>query len=125
MNHVLNFEKYDRALTEAILTKDIGKVIEVTGLLIKAYVPGCSLGSICEIYSLNNQRNFLAEVVGFKGQEVLLMALGSMQGVGLGSKVVLLKSRATVSVGEGLLGRVINGLGEAIDDKPELSLYEE
>jgi len=125
MDHALNFEKYERALAEAILTKDIGKVIEVTGLLIKAYVPGCSLGSICEIYSLNNQRNFLAEVVGFRGQEVLLMSLGSMQGVGLGSKVVLMKSRATVSVGEGLLGRIVNGLGEPIDDLPELNLFEE
>ncbi len=121
----LNLDKYKRSLQEAILTKDIGKVIEVKGLLIKAYVPACSLGSICEIYSLKSQRKFLAEVVGFEGQKVLMMALGDKLGVGLGSKVILLKSKATVNVGDAVLGRVINGLGEPIDEGPGLVLSDE
>src|SRR6185437_5666404 len=121
----LNLDKYKRALQEAILTKDIGKVIEVKGLLIKAYVPACSLGSICEVYSLTNQRKFFAEVVGFEGQKVLMMALGDKLGIGLGSKVVLLKSKATLNVGDALLGRVINGLGDPIDDGPGLILSDE
>ncbi len=119
------FEKYEKAVDEAILTKDIGKVMEVKGLLIKAYVPACSLGSVCEIHALNSQHRFLAEVVGFEGQKVLMMALGDKQGVGLGSKVVLQKSRATALAGESLLGRVLNGLGESIDGGPPILLVDE
>lgn len=119
------FEKYQKTFTEAVLTKEIGKVIEVRGLLIKGYVPGCSVGSVCEINALNGQRKFFAEVVGFKGQEVLMMALGAMHGVGLGSRIVLQKSRATVTVGPELLGRVIDGMGLPIDDLGELNLVDE
>ncbi len=125
MNFTMNLEKYSRAINDAILTRDIGKVTELTGLLIKAFVPGCSLGSICEVHSLNGQRQFSAEVVGFRGQEVLMMALGQMHGVGHGSKVVLLKSKASVGVGQGMLGRIINGQGEPIDDKGQLTLIDE
>lgn len=121
----INFDKYEAAISDAIFTRDIGKVIGLTGLLIRAYVPGCNVGSICEIFSLNGQRKFLAEVVGFEGQEVLLMSLGSIHGVGLGSRVVLMRSRATVGVGPNLLGRVINGLGEPIDNKGVLLLHDE
>src|SRR5690348_1858140 len=121
----VNFEKYEKTFRDAVLTKEIGKVVGVSGLLLKGYVPGCSVGSICIVHNLSNTQMAYAEVVGFQGQEVLLMSLGSIQGVGLGSKIVLLKTKATVSVGPELLGRVINGLGEPIDGKDELGLSEE
>jgi flagellum-specific ATP synthase len=121
----IQFSKYEKSVENAILTKDIGKVIGVTGLVMRGYVPGCSVGSVCEVYDIYGERFSLAEVVGFAGQEVLLMSLGSMQGVGHGSKIVLAKSKALVGVGEELLGRVINGLGEPIDNLGKLHLIEE
>lgn len=54
-----------------------------------------------------------------------MMPLGEMRGVGLGSKVELLRTRATVPVGTELLGRVIDGLGRPIDDKGELEALED
>lgn len=125
MSALFDLSKYESVVTDAILTKDIGKVIGVTGMIMRGYVPGCSVGSICEVHSLSGHVSILAEVVGFHGQEVLLMSLGSMHGIGLGSKIILLKSKATVSVGPELLGRVVDGLGRPIDDKDRLYLSEE
>jgi flagellum-specific ATP synthase len=125
----LDLQKYHDIVSSIHLTKDSGKVTEVTGMLIKGYLPGASLGSICEIFPTGTERSFLAEVVGFKDKSVLMMSLGEMRGVGLGAKIVLKRQSATVRVGEELLGRVIDGLGHPIDDKgevegvKEISLY--
>ncbi len=120
----LNFEKYERALQLSGVTTDIGKVTQVTGFLLKGYLPGACIGSLCEIHPLN-QLKFLAEVVGFQDKNVLLMPLGEMRGVGLGSKIVLVRNQATINVGDALLGRVINGMGEPIDDKGPIESFEE
>ncbi len=111
----VNLKKYEKALATAQLTRDIGKVTHVTGFLICGYIPEASVGSVCEIFPNSGAQSFLAEVVGFRDREVLLMPLGEMSGLGLGSRILVRRSVASVGVGEGLLGRVINGLGEPID----------
>lgn len=127
----LDFQKYYQILNSTHLTKDSGKVTEVTGLLIKGYVPGVSVGSICEIQSTASDKPILAEVVGFKDRQVLMMSLSHMRGISMGSKIVLSKSIATVRVGDELLGRVVDGLGKpldhgaAIEVSKEVSLYGE
>jgi flagellum-specific ATP synthase len=125
MNQANQFDKYDHLLEDLNVMKDIGKVTEVTGLVMRGFVTGCTVGSICEVHSLQGNKIFLAEVVGFQGREVLLMPLTEMHGVGHGSKIVLLKNKATVSVGDEMLGRVISGLGEPLDDGDELTLNDE
>lgn len=121
----LDLTKYETALEDSMVLRDIGKVIQVTGFLVRAYLPGACLGSLCEIYPLTGKQHFSAEVVGFHGREVLLMPLGEMRGVGLGSRVVLKHLKATVKVGDALLGRVLNGLGKPIDNKGPLHLTNE
>jgi flagellum-specific ATP synthase len=121
----MNFEKYDDLLKSIRLTKDSGKVMEVTGLLIKGFLPGASVGSICKIETNQDSPSILAEVVGFKDREVFMMALGEMRGVSLGCKVTLTKSVATIKVSDDLLGRVVNGLGEMIDSKESLDSFKE
>jgi flagellum-specific ATP synthase len=121
----LNLTKYERALETAQLTRDIGKVTHVTGFLISGFIPGVSVGTVCEIFPNSGAQSFLAEVVGFRDREVLLMPLGEMRGLGLGSTILVRKHLATVSVGDSLLGRVVNGLGEPIDGDEPLYLTEE
>ena len=121
----LNFTKYERALETAQLTRDIGKVTQVTGFLISGYIPEVSVGTVCEIFPNSGAASFLAEVVGFRDREVLLMPLGEMRGLGLGSTILVRRHMATVGVGDAHLGRVINGMGEAIDGKGDLFLTEE
>lgn len=125
MDNLSTFDKYTQAIDGLNITNDIGKVTEVTGLIVRGFVTGCSIGSICEIHTLLGNKKFLAEVVGFQGREVLLMPLHETHGVGHGSKIVLLKPRATINVGDELLGRIVNGLGEPIDDQGDLYALEE
>lgn len=122
---VLNLTKYERALETAQLTRDIGKVTQVTGFLIAGFIPEVSVGSVCEIYPNSGAPPFLAEVVGFRDREVLLMPLGEMRGLGLGSTILVRRNLASVNVGEAMLGRVVNGLGEPIDGKGDLFLNDE
>lgn len=111
----VDFHKYQHNLS-AISTYSIkGKVTELTGLVIKAVVPGVRVGELCFIEPYHNRPPFKAEVVGFKDQEVLLMPLGDLEGIGLGNDVTPTGSYLTVRVGEELLGRVIDGLGEPLD----------
>jgi flagellum-specific ATP synthase len=113
----LPLEKYDSIIESTHLSRDSGKVTEVTGLLIKGYLPGAALGSICEIMPAGLEKKFKAEVIGFKDQSVLMMPLGEMRGVGLGAQISLVRQIASVRVGPELLGRVLDGLGNTIDSK--------
>jgi flagellar protein export ATPase FliI len=92
-----------------------GRVKEVVGLLVKATVPEAWMGELCLIYNPRSSQPVKAEVVGFKGEDVLLMPLGDLMNIGLQSEVVPTGSYLTVKVGDELLGRVLNGLGEPMD----------
>lgn len=122
---ILDFDKYYNILNNTQLTIDSGKVTEVTGLIIKGYVPGVSVGSVCEIETSVSRQPILAEVVGFKDRQVLMMSLSHMRGISMGSKVTLSKSIATVKVSDELLGRVVNGLGLPLDSGAELEISKE
>lgn len=121
----LKLKKYETVLENIIVTNDIGKVKQVTGFLIRGFVPGACIGSICRVHSSFGRDSFLAEVVGFEDRNVLLMPLEDMVGIGHGAKIVLGQTKATVSAGEALVGRVLNGLGEPIDGKGLVDTDEE
>lgn len=57
----------------------------------------------------------LGEIVGFSGSQAIVMTLGSTTGITARDHVVGLHAAQTVGVGEGLLGRVVDGLGRPID----------
>lgn len=104
-----------------------GRVTELTGLVVKAVVPGVRVGELCFIEPLHKKNPIKAEVVGFKDKEVLLMPLGELEGIGPGNDVIPTGNCLMVKVGDGLLGRVLDGLGDAIDidQRGVLKVYEE
>ncbi len=118
--YTMNLDRFKTLVDTTHLTRDSGKVTEVTGMIIKGYLPGASIGSVCEIRPIASEKGFLAEVVGFKDKSVLMMPLGEARGVGLGAKIILSKQNATIRVGVEMLGRVVNGLGKPIDEKAEI-----
>ncbi|HCD09239.1 MAG TPA: flagellar protein export ATPase FliI, partial [Thermoanaerobacter sp.] len=113
-NIVLN--KYKKALQEKRLIQYYGKVSQVIGLTIESTGPLSNIGEICNIKTINGN-TILAEVVGFKEEKVYLMPLGNMEGIGAGSKVIATGQTLRVNVGNELLGRVLDGLGNPIDGK--------
>jgi flagellum-specific ATP synthase len=94
----------------------VGRVAQVTGLVVEADGPNASLGEVCQIQSGPGELPVNAEVVGFRNHRVLLMPLGEMQNVRSGSAVVATSRTVSVPVGPAMLGRVLDGLGKPIDD---------
>ncbi len=101
-----------------------GRVTQAIGMVLEGYAPVSAIGEVCEIISISGDKRILAEVVGFRDEKVLLMPLGDLGGIGPGSAIVIKTVQAKVAVGERLLGRVLNGLGEPIDGKGPLQANE-
>lgn len=119
---VIDLEKYKKALLDSELIKYTGRVSQVIGLTIESHGPAVNLGEICNIYPLKDDLPIKAEVVGFKGSIVCLMPLGSMNGVGPGSRVEATGESLSVGVSDEMLGRVIDGLGRVIDGKGNFNI---
>ena len=98
-------------LESAAPRRESGRVTEVTGLIIRASVPGVRVG---EIVTLEGS-GLSAEVVGFRGDEAVLMPLGEAAGIGPDSLVTATGRPLSISVSDGVLGRVLDGLGRPID----------
>ncbi len=106
-----------------------GKVQSVVGLVIESTGPPAKLGDLCYVMPLtlppwkeNGRENAIpAEVVGFRGNHLLLMPLGEMAGVQAGCFVANTGSCRRIPVGTQLYGRVINALGQPIDGGPPLT----
>jgi len=120
--HLEFFDGYRERIEEARTIRRQGKVIQMIGEVIEAYNPGSSVGSLCAIFNPDSGARVMAEVVGFKHDRILLMTLGHMAGIGPRCRVIPEDRPPRVRVGDGLLGRVLDGLGRPIDGKGELVL---
>jgi len=83
------------------------------------------MGAVCDIVTREGGRRLAAEALGFRDQRVLLMPLEEIRGIAPGCRVVARQQKATVRVGRALLGRVIDGLGDPIDEVGPLAATEE
>jgi len=91
-----------------------GRVLQVVGNLIESEGPSCSVGDECEIATADGQL-YLGEVVGFRGPVMLTMTLQLPRGVRYGDRIVATGGRPSIRVGPELIGRVIDGTGQALD----------
>lgn len=118
-----SFEKYCRLIEQAPTIQKYGWVRQVIGLVIEGAGPPSAVGDMCRVH-LKSGKMIFAEVVGFRGHEILLMPLEETRGIEPGCKIVPLGFPAQARVGQGLLGRVLDGMGLALDGKGPLSLEE-
>jgi flagellum-specific ATP synthase len=95
-----------------------GEVSDVTGLVIEGTGPSVPLGTRVTIFA--GTQEIQAQVVGFKKDRVLFMPFEELQGISPGAKIVAQDTSSEILVSDSLLGRVIDGLGNPIDDKPLL-----
>ena len=94
-----------------------GTVTELVGLVVESRGPSAAIGDFCELLTSNGRR-VRAQVIGFRDGRVLSMPLEEIDGLSLGDLVIARPGAATVPVGPGLLGRVIDGFGNPIDGGP-------
>lgn len=97
------------------LTRMVGLTLEATGC--QAVIGGRCLIESAQGHSIE------AEVVGFHGERLYLMPIGELHGLGPGAKVTPVHNVCDVPVGDSLLGRVIDGSGNPLDDKGPLHEY--
>lgn len=121
---IINMNKYYKLLEKSYV-KYLGRVSKVIGLTIESIGPQVSLGDLCKINSKDDNNHVFAEVVGFLENRILLMPLGSLEGIGLGSTVEAIGKSLKVAVGSELLGKVVNGLGQPINDQEITYLNQE
>lgn len=93
-----------------------GRVSRLVGLTVAAAGFPAPIGAVARLEA-EHGKSVEAEVVGFSGDDTLLLAYGELHGVRRGTRVVLTQSVPGARVGDGLLGRIINGRGRFIDDK--------
>jgi len=92
-----------------------GQVLESVGQTIESAGPLASVGECCEIEDQFG-RAHLAEVIGFRGSNVLSMPIESTEGIRFGNRVAAMGVNAEIEVGPALMGRVLNALGAPIDE---------
>ena len=121
----IDLTRYESILKRLNPIRVNGKVSEIIGLMVEGHGPAASIGEVCGIVPVNSDNAVEAEVVGFKNGRVLLMPLESIQGLGPGCRILSMGRKASIGVGKGLLGRVIDGLGNPIDNKGPIHLEDE
>jgi flagellum-specific ATP synthase len=116
---LLDLGRVRRALGELDTCVVAGKVTHASGIMVEAALPRVTVGTSCEIRAAGG-RMVAAEVVGFSGPRALLMPFGEVSGIGEGCAVTPRASAGQIQVGEGLLGRVVDGAMVPIDglDRP-------
>lgn len=128
----LSAARYLRAVEEAEIITIEGRITKVVGTVLEAGGPAMPVGGICRLIPPDRMTAGIpVEVIGFRDDRVLLMPLGKADGIEPGSIVVGERHRASVQVGFGMLGRVLDGLGKPLDGGPaivpemEMPLYAE
>ena len=110
----IDLSKYKILLNQSY-EKKLGKVAKVVGLTVESIGPAAKLNDLCHIITQDKDQVINAEVVGFRDDRVLLMPYDQTVGVGLGSRVENTGAPLKVMVGDELLGKVLDGLGNPID----------
>lgn len=110
-----------RAAREATDVRHTGRITRVVGLTLESNGPAVRLGDLVEIRRAGLEP-LLAEVVGFKDRQTVLVPLSSAEAVGPGSLVVSYRRPLRVGVGSRLLGRVVDGLGRPADGAGPLAI---
>jgi FliI/YscN family ATPase len=119
--------EYVRRKTERVSTlnpvRAQGHVLQVVGLLVESRGPHASVGDICHI-GLPQGGELRTQVVGFREERTLSMPLDEMGGLQPGCPIVLRSGANRAAVGDGLLGRVLDGFGQPIDKLGPLACSE-
>ncbi|MCT2534522.1 flagellar protein export ATPase FliI [Aquibacillus koreensis] len=110
----MNIVNYLKEIDRIDTYKRYGKIQRVIGLMIESQGPEASIGDVCFIHTKSKSK-ILAEVVGFNEQKVLLMPYTVIKEIGPGCLVEATDQPLTVKVGRGLIGKVIDSVGNSLD----------
>lgn len=115
----MNLDKYKQLMDTPLWTYT-GRVTKVVGMAVESLGPKVNIGTLCTITGSSNEE-LLAEVVGFNGENILLMPLGDLSGVGPGCIVKSTGEKLQIKVTNDLLGQVVDWQANPLDETPILN----
>lgn len=116
----LDFEQALRSIEEIDLARVAGRLVRVNGILLECVGCRLAIGQLCHVESID-QEMMDAQVVGFDREVTYLMPFKQPSGLIAGARVFPAGKSDGVMIGDQWLGRVVNGLGEPLDDKGKLA----
>jgi len=117
--------KYGRAIKSTEKVRVSGRLSKVIGLVLESDGPKASIGEICEIRNRIGEVVCRSEIVGFKdNNRILSMVLGDIENISPGMEINSTGKTLSVGLGKAMLGRVLDGMGEPIDDKGKFIVEE-
>ncbi|PBS11224.1 flagellum-specific ATP synthase FliI [Lysobacteraceae bacterium NML93-0792] len=112
------------ALGQVQAIERVGRVSEAYGTLIKATGLRAAIGELCHLRNPGetgpDRFELAAEVVGVARQHTLLTPLGPLDGIAATTEVYATGKQASVAVGDGVLGRILDAHGAPIDNRGPL-----
>lgn len=124
MNSEFPFNQYKAIVSAKNFYKREGRVRQVIGLTVQVEGIKAFVGEICEIV-IDHNKKVPSEVVGFSDDKVLIMPFGELSGIAPGSRVIPTGKRMRIKVGDDLLGKVLDGLGQPLDKEEKIYLTDE
>ena len=115
-----DFEQVLRSLENINLARVAGRLVRVTGILLECVGCRLAVGQLCQVED-GEGALIEAQVVGFDRDVTFLMPFKQPAGLMAGARVYPMDKQSGVLIGDQWLGRVVNGLGEPIDDKGKLT----
>ncbi|SFL17036.1 ATP synthase in type III secretion protein N [Mesorhizobium albiziae] len=110
------FQLAKRAVAQTSTMHVRGRVLQIVGTIIRATAPGARIGDLCTLRNPENDFELSAEVVGVQCDVAILTPLGEMQGLSTLTEVIPTGKPLMVPTGWNLLGRVLNGFGQPLDE---------
>ena len=107
-------------LQRSVTIEHRGRVVAALGTTIRVTGIEARIGQGCELFEPSTGISVLAEVVGLAGDAAILTPIGDLRGLSAGAEVIVRETEATIRFGGALLGRVLDGRGQPIDDGPLL-----
>ena len=120
----MDFDGYRKILKDASLFVEYGRVDKIISMTIESVGPESNIGDICFVETTDGKRQIMAEVVGIDGIRVSLMPYVDTDGIGYGSKVINTHEKLTIACSNDLIGRVVDAIGNPLDDKPAIQSKE-
>ncbi len=112
----VELERAFSGLQRADLHARQGRVSNLIGLIVECTGVEAEVGELCNVETGRHSAPVPAEVVGFRDSRTLLMPLGELHGIGPGAAVEATGEHLQITVGDDVLGRVVDALGRPIDD---------
>jgi flagellum-specific ATP synthase len=119
LDNKIDFERFHSALRGINLLDCQGFVVRVAGQMVESSGLAIGLGELCSI-RIRDGRSVMAEVVGFQNDHLILLPLEHIEGISPGDTVTARTTPRHIALSDSILGRVLNGLGEPIDNKGPL-----